>query len=110
MTKPGPSLKKQKPIQTERWDEKHPCFLEADAVTHCYSSVAGENAHTIYLVDIAGGGSLPTRKASHRHLFDFGESHTDELKKYRFNLSHPNVMVSLDGESLVIFSRFWVSY
>lgn len=54
-TKPGSLLKKQIPIQTEQWDETRPGFLEADTVMHCGSSLAGEYAITINMVDIATG-------------------------------------------------------
>lgn len=54
-TKPGSLLKKQIPIQTEQWDETRPGFLGADTVVHCGSSLSGEYAITINMVDIATG-------------------------------------------------------
>lgn len=54
-TKPGSILKKQIPVKTNQWDERHPGFLEADAIAHCGSSVAGQFAYTINCVDLATG-------------------------------------------------------
>jgi len=52
-TKPGSILKKQIPIKTNQWDEKHPGFIEADTVAHCGSSASGPFALTVNCVDIS---------------------------------------------------------
>ena len=52
-TKPGSILKKHIPIKTSQWEENQPGFLEADAIAHCGSSVAGMFVYTINCVDIA---------------------------------------------------------
>lgn len=52
-TKPGSILKKHIPIKTSQWEEHQPGFLEADAIAHCGSSVAGMFVYTINCVDIA---------------------------------------------------------
>jgi hypothetical protein len=52
-TKPGSILKKHIPVKTNQWDESMPGFLEADAIAHCGSSVAGMFVYTINCVDIA---------------------------------------------------------
>lgn len=54
-TKPGSLLKKQVPIKLNQWDESIPGFVEADTVAHCGSSVAGQFAYTLNIVDIATG-------------------------------------------------------
>jgi hypothetical protein len=56
-TKPGSILHRHIPIKTGQWDESVPGFLEADAVAHCGSSVAGMFVYTINCVDIATGWS-----------------------------------------------------
>ena len=54
-TKPGSLLKKQVPIKVNQWDETKPGFIEADTVAHCGSSVSGQFAYTLNVVDIATG-------------------------------------------------------
>jgi hypothetical protein len=54
-TKPGSLLKKQVPIKLNQWDESIPGFIEADTVAHCGTSVAGQFAYTLNIVDIASG-------------------------------------------------------
>jgi hypothetical protein len=54
-TKPGSLLKKQIPIKLNQWDETRPGFIEADTVAHCGSSVSGQFAYTLNVVDIATG-------------------------------------------------------
>lgn len=54
-TKPGSLLKKQVPIKLNQWDETRPGFIEADTVAHCGSSVSGQFAYTLNIVDIATG-------------------------------------------------------
>lgn len=54
-TKPGSLLKKQVPIKLNQWDESRPGFIEADTVAHCGSSIAGQFAYTLNIVDIATG-------------------------------------------------------
>lgn len=54
-TKPGSLLKKQVPFKLNQWDEFHPGFIEADTVAHCGSSVSGQFAYTLNIVDIASG-------------------------------------------------------
>jgi len=54
-TKPGTLLRRQIPIKTDQWDEKHPGFLEADTVAHCGESLSGLFAYTVDFVDIATG-------------------------------------------------------
>ncbi len=53
--KPGSLLKKQVPIKLNQWDESIPGFIEADTVAHCGSSVSGQFAYTLNVVDIATG-------------------------------------------------------
>jgi hypothetical protein len=52
-TKPGSLLKKQVPIKLNQWDESRPGFIEADTVAHCGSSLSGQFAYTLNIVDIA---------------------------------------------------------
>ncbi len=54
-TKPSTLLRRQIPIKTDQWDEKHPGFLEADTVAHCGESLSGMFAYTIDFVDVATG-------------------------------------------------------
>ena len=54
-TKLGSLLKKQVPIKLNQWDESVAGFIEADTVAHCGSSVAGQFAYTLNVVDIATG-------------------------------------------------------
>jgi hypothetical protein len=54
-TKPGSLLKKQVPIKLNQWDESVAGFIEADTVAHCGSSVSGQFAYTLNIVDIATG-------------------------------------------------------
>ena len=54
-TKPGSLLKKQVPIKLNQWDETRPGFIEADTVAHCGTSVSGQFAYTLNVVDIATG-------------------------------------------------------
>jgi len=54
-TKPGSLLKKQIPIKLNQWDESRPGFIEADTVAHCGSSLSGQFAYTLNIVDIASG-------------------------------------------------------
>lgn len=54
-TKPGSLLKKQVPIKLNQWDESRPGFIEADTVAHCGSSLSGQFAYTLNIVDIASG-------------------------------------------------------
>jgi hypothetical protein len=56
-TKPGSILHHHIPIKTGQWDESLPGYLEADAVAHCGTSVAGMFVYTINCVDIATGWS-----------------------------------------------------
>ena len=56
-TKPGSLLHHHIPIKTGQWDESVPGYLEADAVAHCGTSVAGMFVYTINCVDIATGWS-----------------------------------------------------
>jgi hypothetical protein len=51
-TKPGSLLKKQVPIKLNQWDESRPGFIEADTVAHCGSSLSGQFAYTLNIVDI----------------------------------------------------------
>lgn len=51
-TKPGYLLKNQIPIKTDHWDVTRPGFMEADTVTHCGNSMAGDFAWSITLTDI----------------------------------------------------------
>ena len=48
-------MKKQVPIKLNQWDESIPGFVVADTVAHCGSSVAGQFAYTLNIVDIATG-------------------------------------------------------
>jgi hypothetical protein len=54
-TKPGLLLKHHIPIQTCRWDETRPGFLEADTVAHCGDSLAGAFIYTVDITDLATG-------------------------------------------------------
>jgi hypothetical protein len=54
-TKPGLLLKHHIPIQTCRWDETRPGFLEADTVAHCGDSLAGSFVYTLNMTDLATG-------------------------------------------------------
>jgi hypothetical protein len=54
-TKPGLLLKHHIPIQTCRWDESRPGFLEADTVAHCGDSLSGSFLYTLNLTDLATG-------------------------------------------------------
>lgn len=54
-TKPGTLLKKHIPIKTNQWDESRPGFVEADTVVHCGTSLLGQYAFTLDIVDIATG-------------------------------------------------------
>jgi hypothetical protein len=54
-TKPGLLLKHHIPIQTCRWDETRPGFLEADTVAHCGDSLSGSFVYTVDITDLATG-------------------------------------------------------
>lgn len=54
-TKPGSLLKKQIPIKLNQWNESRPGFIEADTVAHCGSSLSGQFAYTLNIVDLASG-------------------------------------------------------
>ena len=54
-TKPGSILRNLVPIKTNQWNERRPGFVEVDTVAHCGSSVSGEYAITLNMVDIATG-------------------------------------------------------
>lgn len=54
-TKPGTLLRRTVPIKTGQWDETRPGFVEADTVAHCGTSMAGQFAWTVDVVDIATG-------------------------------------------------------
>lgn len=72
-TRPGSLLKSHIPIKTDNWDVTVPGYLEADTVTHCGDSMAGDFVHTILCVDIKTGwveqraiwnkGQIPTLNA-----------------------------------------------
>ncbi|MEW5897533.1 MAG: integrase, partial [Nanoarchaeota archaeon] len=57
-TKPGSLLKKHIPIKTNQWEETSPGFVEADTISHCGSSVAGQYVNTVQIVDIFSGWSV----------------------------------------------------
>ncbi len=59
-TKPGSLLMKQVPIKLNQWDESKPGFIEADTVAHCGTSVSGQFALTLDVVDIATGWTEQT--------------------------------------------------
>lgn len=54
-TKPGTFLRNMIPIKTGQWDESRPGFVEADTVSHCGTTTAGQYACTLDCVDIATG-------------------------------------------------------
>ena len=51
-TKPGPLLKHQIPLRTDRWDVHQPGFTEIDLVAHSGSCASGEFCHSLNLTDI----------------------------------------------------------
>ncbi len=53
--KRGSLIKNQVSIKLNQWDESVPGFIEADTVAHCGSSVSGQFAYTLNIVDIATG-------------------------------------------------------
>jgi len=67
-TKPGTLLRKKIPIRTNQWDETRPGFLEADTVAHCGTSMQGQFAFTVAVVDIATGW------IEHRGVWGRGET------------------------------------
>jgi hypothetical protein len=54
-TKPGSLLRKHIPIKTNQWNETKPCFVEADTVAHCGTSLLGSFVWSITLTDIMSG-------------------------------------------------------
>jgi hypothetical protein len=54
-TKPGSILHHRIPVKTGQWDESVPGYLEADAVAHCGTSIAGMFVYIINCIDIATG-------------------------------------------------------
>lgn len=69
-TRPGSIIRELIPIKTDQWDEKRPGFVEVDSVAHCGSSVAGEYANTVNMVDIATGWTVQ------RAVWGKGEANT----------------------------------
>jgi hypothetical protein len=51
-TKLGSLLKNQIPIRTHYWAVSQPGFLEADTVTHCGNSLAGDFVCSLMMTDI----------------------------------------------------------
>lgn len=54
-TKPGTLLKNQISIRCEHWDVTQPGFVEADTVTHCGNSLAGDFVWSLTMTDIPTG-------------------------------------------------------
>ena len=56
-TKPGNMLRDSIPIAESQWNIQQPGYVEVDSVVHCGTSMAGDYACTINLVDLATGWS-----------------------------------------------------
>ena len=67
-TRPGGLLRELVPIKTDQWDENRPGYVEVDTVAHCGTSIAGDFAYTLNMVDIATGWT------SQRAVWGKGES------------------------------------
>ena len=54
-TKPGTMLRHSIPVATNQWTEARPGYIEADTVSHCGETTAGQYASTLVCVDLATG-------------------------------------------------------
>lgn len=90
-TKPGTMLRDSIPISGSQWNIQKPGYVEVDSVVHCGTSMAGDYACTINLVDLATGWS------QQRATFNLGHHQVkDQIEDMEHSL--PFALLGLDSD------------